>query len=279
MADVEETLADLTIEEEKEDVALPLDSKGSEGGVSYENCFVGSFFTTSVVHLQSMRSALANDCGGGHWSFNSHLLIMHRLKGGGDPMVVPLFTMDFWVLVHDLPHGFMSEMVAKQLSNFVGHFLEYDMKAISLGKKIVLANGRQAYVRFEYEKKNKTLNWGGASLYELQLGEWRRHRKADLVENNVIQNNTGWASSVGLHSRASAGPIGGLIQSHTTRLQHVDWDNDMCNVGDDRLILHMDGLKRHQALLSGAASHHETLKLERSGLGESSDCTSPSTCA
>ncbi|MBA0706201.1 hypothetical protein Golax_018326 [Gossypium laxum] len=267
MADVEETLADLTIEEEKEEVALPLDSKGSEGGVSYENCFVGSFFTTSVVHLQSMRSALANDCGGGHWSFNSHLLIMHRLKGGGDPMVVPLFTVDFWVLVHDLPYDFMFEMVAKQLSNFVGHFLEYPLKS---RKKIMLANGRQAYVRFEYEKltlfcflcgmfgygrafvlfgffrKNKTLNWGGASLYELQLGEWRRHRKDNLVENNVIQNNTGWASSVGLHTRAFAGPIGGLIQSHTTRLQHVYWDNDMCNVGDDRLILHMDGLKRHQ---------------------------------
>ncbi|MBA0792840.1 hypothetical protein Gohar_017303, partial [Gossypium harknessii] len=110
MADVEETLADLTIEEEKEEVALPLDLKGSKGG----------------------------DCGGGHWSFNSHLLIMHRLKGGGDPMVVPLFTVDFWVLVHDLPHSFMSEMVAKQLSNFVGHFLEYDMKAISLGYKGVI---------------------------------------------------------------------------------------------------------------------------------------------
>ncbi|MBA0676771.1 hypothetical protein Goari_018229 [Gossypium aridum] len=97
MADVEETLADLTIEDEKEE-----------------------------------------DCGGGHWSFNSHLLIMHRLKGGGDPMVVPLFTVDFWVLVHDLPYDFMFEMVAKQLSNFVGHFLEYDMKAISLGYKGVI---------------------------------------------------------------------------------------------------------------------------------------------
>ncbi|MBA0550781.1 hypothetical protein Golob_021697 [Gossypium lobatum] len=190
MANVEETLADLTIEEEKEEVALPLDSKGSEGGVSYENCF---------------------DCGGGHWSFNSHLLIMHRLKGGGDPMVVPLFTVHFWVLIYDLPYDFMFEMVAKQLSNFVGHFLEYDMKAISLGYKGVI-----------------------------------REQKDNLVENNVIQNNTGWASSVGLHNRAFVGPIGGLIQSHTTRLQHVYWDNDMCNVGDDRLILHMDCLKRHQ---------------------------------
>ncbi|MBA0580864.1 hypothetical protein Gorai_023065 [Gossypium raimondii] len=167
MADVEETLVDLTIEEEKEEVALQLDSKGSEGGVSYENCFV---------------------------------VDADRIAAG----VIGVSTLTFLLCIGS---------------------------------------------------------------------------KADLVENNVIQNNTGWASSVGLHSRASAGPIGGLIQSHTTRLQHVDWDNDMCNVGDDRLILYMDGLNRHQALLSGAARHHETLKLEHLGLGESSDCASPSTCA
>ncbi|MBA0848547.1 hypothetical protein Goshw_003679, partial [Gossypium schwendimanii] len=34
------------------------------------------------------------------------------LMVGKDPMVVPLVTVDFWVLVYDLPHGFMSEMVA-----------------------------------------------------------------------------------------------------------------------------------------------------------------------
>ncbi|MBA0705885.1 hypothetical protein Golax_018036, partial [Gossypium laxum] len=47
---------------------------------------------------------------GGPQKFNFHLLLMHQLKVGKDPMVVPLVTMDFWVLVYDLPHGFMSEM-------------------------------------------------------------------------------------------------------------------------------------------------------------------------
>ncbi|MBA0819250.1 hypothetical protein Gohar_019477 [Gossypium harknessii] len=38
---------------------------------------------------------------------------MHRLKDEDDPMAMPLFTVNFWVLIHDLPHGFMFEMVAK----------------------------------------------------------------------------------------------------------------------------------------------------------------------
>ncbi|MBA0674691.1 hypothetical protein Goari_016274, partial [Gossypium aridum] len=58
---------------------------------------------------------------------------MHQLKDGDEPMVMPLFTVDFWVLFHDLPHGFMLEMVAKQLGNFIGLFLEYDVKVVSLG--------------------------------------------------------------------------------------------------------------------------------------------------
>ncbi|PPD76720.1 hypothetical protein GOBAR_DD26364 [Gossypium barbadense] len=59
MAIVEKTLADLFISEEEE-VALPLGSKDSEGGVFYGNCFVGSFLTSSVINFQFMRSTLAN---------------------------------------------------------------------------------------------------------------------------------------------------------------------------------------------------------------------------
>ncbi|MBA0602842.1 hypothetical protein Gorai_003008 [Gossypium raimondii] len=96
MAIVEKTHADLFISEEEE-VALPLGSKGSEGGVFYGNFFVGSFLTSSVINFQFMRSTLANvwHLIGGMWNFKSHLIIMHRLNDGEDPMVVPLVTMDF----------------------------------------------------------------------------------------------------------------------------------------------------------------------------------------
>ncbi|KAH1122144.1 hypothetical protein J1N35_005304 [Gossypium stocksii] len=128
MAYVEETLVDLTIEE-KEEVALPLDSEGSKGRVPYETVLW-------LIRIGLRQRSLEFQLSPSYYA---------SAQGWGRSYV------------YDLPHGFMSEMVAKLLSNFVGHFLEYDIKAISL-------------------RKNKTLNWGRASLYELRLGKWQRHR-------------------------------------------------------------------------------------------------------
>ncbi|GMJ05091.1 hypothetical protein HRI_004178300 [Hibiscus trionum] len=109
---------------------------------------------------------------GGPWNFNSHLLILHRLSPGEDPAVVPLDKVKFWVLIHNVSHGFVSERVASSIGNFLGSFLEYDSMAVSLGykgimrirvvmdiriplkrkKKLKLQNGRDHYVRFEYER-------------------------------------------------------------------------------------------------------------------------------
>ncbi|KAH1055290.1 hypothetical protein J1N35_033355 [Gossypium stocksii] len=118
------TLASLSIEEEEEAVTIPLGSKGQDGGVSYEHCFVGSFLTSSLINFPSMKVTLANAWhpiggvsifdlnegrylfrlyhkvdldrieAGGPWTFNSHLLLMHSLRGKEDPMV-PLVTIDF----------------------------------------------------------------------------------------------------------------------------------------------------------------------------------------
>lgn len=40
---------------------------------------------------------------------------------GEDPLKV-----DLWVQMHDLPIGYMSEIVGKQLGNFLGTFIQYD---------------------------------------------------------------------------------------------------------------------------------------------------------
>lgn len=63
---------------------------------------------------------------GGPWSFDNALLVMNIIKQGEDPTKVPLVEMDFWIQIHDLPVGLMSENVGKQLGNFFGHFIEYD---------------------------------------------------------------------------------------------------------------------------------------------------------
>ncbi|MBA0804558.1 hypothetical protein Gohar_004137 [Gossypium harknessii] len=59
MADVEGNFADLSLEDDEE-VVVQLASERLDLGASFENCFVGSFLTSSVVNFQSMRATLAN---------------------------------------------------------------------------------------------------------------------------------------------------------------------------------------------------------------------------
>lgn len=47
------------------------------------------------------------------WFFNRHLLIFYKLVKGEDLLQVPLFYSNFWVQVHDLPTGSMSEGMAR----------------------------------------------------------------------------------------------------------------------------------------------------------------------
>lgn len=63
---------------------------------------------------------------GGPWSFDNALLVLNIVKPGEDPTSVSLTDIDFWIQIHDLPVGYMSEVVGKQLGNFFGTFLEYD---------------------------------------------------------------------------------------------------------------------------------------------------------
>lgn len=58
--------------------------------------------------------------------FDGHLLIMEKLGVGDVPAQVPLFEVAFWVQVHDVPIGFMSESIGRALANFIGTFVEYD---------------------------------------------------------------------------------------------------------------------------------------------------------
>lgn len=64
---------------------------------------------------------------GGPWSFDGALLVFDAIKKGEDPLMVPLFELQFWIQIHGLPTGFiMSEVVGKQLGSFFGSFQLYD---------------------------------------------------------------------------------------------------------------------------------------------------------
>lgn len=66
----------------------------------------------------------------GPWTFDNHLLLLHEMRPGEEPMEVPLHSADFWIQVHDLPSGFFSEVVGKTLGNLIGSFLLYDERNV-----------------------------------------------------------------------------------------------------------------------------------------------------
>ncbi|XVF56444.1 hypothetical protein PTKIN_Ptkin06aG0121000 [Pterospermum kingtungense] len=65
--------------------------------------------------------------GRGPWFFDNQMLICHYLQPDESPHLVSLVKVDFWIQVFDLLPGYVSESIGKQLGNFVGKFLEYDV--------------------------------------------------------------------------------------------------------------------------------------------------------
>lgn len=63
----------------------------------------------------------------GPWSFDNHLVLLRHLCPGDNPTSVQLHTVAFWIQIQELPVGYMSESIGKQLGNFIGSFIEYDM--------------------------------------------------------------------------------------------------------------------------------------------------------
>ena len=70
---------------------------------------------------------------GSPWTFNNHLLVLHKLQKGEDPLKVSLIYSPLWVQLYNVPIGFISKNLAIQMGNFIGEFMEYD--GSSLGKE------------------------------------------------------------------------------------------------------------------------------------------------
>lgn len=100
------------------------------------------------------------------------MLILASISSGVEPLNVPLWHLNIWIQIHDLPTGFMSKIVGKQLGNFFGEFLLYDSKnnssiwrecmrikarldvrkPLKYKKKITRMNGSDFVVTCKYER-------------------------------------------------------------------------------------------------------------------------------
>lgn len=81
-------------------------------------------FLFQFYHKDDMKWVLNN----GPWTFDNACLVLNTVKTGEDPVNVMLNEIEFWIQIHGLPVGYMTEMVEKQLGNFFGTFVQYDAK-------------------------------------------------------------------------------------------------------------------------------------------------------
>lgn len=64
----------------------------------------------------------------GPWTFEQNLVVVRRLVPGDDPVTIGLNVSSFWIQVHGLQPGFMSEKVAVLIGNYVGEFEACDQR-------------------------------------------------------------------------------------------------------------------------------------------------------
>ncbi|MBA0812487.1 hypothetical protein Gohar_026454 [Gossypium harknessii] len=150
---MEEELANLNLINEEEDA---FHEEATVVDQNYQFSLVGRCLTNSVVYFPSLRNTMADlwhpiggicildlrekrflcpffhdvdvqgVLSGTLWFFNNHLLILHKIQMGEEPLLVSLYLSEFWVQIHDLALGLMTETMAKQFGDFLGQFLEYD---------------------------------------------------------------------------------------------------------------------------------------------------------
>lgn len=141
----------------EEEVGFEIDvEKGTPTEINNDHSLVGRFLIDRVIRFTAMRGRMCTiwrpvkgvfvkELGqgrylfqffhkldmmrvlnGGPWTFDNHTLVLGTVQAGDILAQIPLNHVNFWVQVHDVPVGFMTELVGQHLGNFVFTFLEYD---------------------------------------------------------------------------------------------------------------------------------------------------------
>ena len=155
MEDITELCSKITLDEEEE-ANLVFDQEDKEKRVPFfTRCLVGSFLTDNTINIQAMKLTLACPVKGVNikvialnrfifqlfhdfdvdriikgdpWMFNRYLLLMKEIALGLNPSTFPLYTMNIWIQIYDLPCGLLSERVVQDIGNYLGEFVESDQK-------------------------------------------------------------------------------------------------------------------------------------------------------
>ncbi|PPR92830.1 hypothetical protein GOBAR_AA27842 [Gossypium barbadense] len=146
---MEDELANLSISDEEEE-ALQEKTAHPTGGICITDlgnkCYIFQLF--NEVDVQRVIV-------GTPWFFNSHLLLLHRIQKGENLSVLLLNFSEFWVQIHELPTGLMSESIARQFGDFLGKFLDYDTSISFSGNKTYMRIRVRLDVTAPLKRKNK----------------------------------------------------------------------------------------------------------------------------
>jgi hypothetical protein len=89
------------------------------------------------------------------------MLIIERVQLGVQIENIPLYHVDFWVQVHNLPTGLMAERVGKTLANYIGSFVEYDKNNKGSFWREYMRLKVRVDVRQPLKKESRVKNQGG----------------------------------------------------------------------------------------------------------------------
>lgn len=127
-----------------------------------------NLYTFQFFHHLDLQRVLKK----GPWYFDNHMLILDFIPSNTMPNQVVLQSVPFWVQIHDLPTGYMSEKVGKDIASSIGEFIEYDAtnnsnylrsymrirvlldvtKPLKRMKKIKRPGGESSVIKFKYER-------------------------------------------------------------------------------------------------------------------------------
>lgn len=99
------------------------------------------------------------------WFFNKHLIIFHYLIKREDHVQVLLDYTTFWVQIHNLSLGLMSEGLARQFGNFIGRFIEYDVALTTKGVRKFMRIKICLGVRLPLKRKKRLIYGQDSSTY------------------------------------------------------------------------------------------------------------------
>ncbi|XP_074322934.1 uncharacterized protein LOC141659900 [Apium graveolens] len=223
-ASLEDMYANLVIKEEEEDEIVVANNEVVEQKPTY--MLVGKFLTEKNINFQAMQNLMASlwrpregmevyEMGdrkysfifyhkldvakvmeGGPWSFEQSMLVLHQVEMGDDPTAVEIQDMEMWIRIYDMPRGFVSENILKNIGAAMGKYVKSDPTTFEGGWKpyirIRVAVNVKRPLKRRLKIKREGNNWSWINFKYEKLGTFcfvcgiigHSERECDVVYAN-----------------------------------------------------------------------------------------------